>query len=204
MTDSFAIDNAQLDSLRQAYDYDSQIAKPGKSALELIAEAINNLLSSTLGSKTYADNRTAIWVTVAIVLLVIIAAIVLILKPKIFVGKGKEEKLKHKVTEDNIYGVDFDAEISKATTEKDFPEAVRLTYLKTLRLLADNHLIRWQLSKTPTQYAAEYHTEEFRRMTELFLRVRYGDYPADEDTFSQAQKQAASIAHDINERRQQG
>lgn len=204
MTDSFAIDNAQLDSLRQAYDYDSQIAKPGKSALELIAEAINNLLSSTLGSKTYADNRTAIWVTVAIVLLVIIAAIVLILKPKIFVGKGKEEKLKHKVTEDNIYGVDFDAEISKATTEKDFPEAVRLTYLKTLRLLADNHLIRWQLSKTPTQYAAEYHTEEFRRMTELFLRVRYGDYPADEDTFSQAQKQAASIAHGINERRQQG
>lgn len=204
MTDSFAIDNARLDSLRQAYDYDSQIAKPGKSALELIAEAINNLLSSTLGSKTYADNRTAIWITIAIVLFIILTVVFLILKPKIFVGKGKDTPIKHKVTEDNIYGVDFDEEIKKAAAEKDYPETVRLTYLKTLRLLADNNLIRWQLSKTPSQYATEYPIDEFRRMTTLFLRVRYGDYPADEDTFSQAQKQADIIAHGINERRQQG
>lgn len=204
MTDSFAIDNAQLDSLRQAYDYDSQIAKPGKSAFELIAEAINNLLSSTFGSKTYADNRTAIWVAVAIVLLVIIAAVALILKPKLFVGKGKEEKLKHKVTEDNIYGVDFDAEIRKAAAEEDYAEAVRLTYLKALRLLADNHLIRWQLSKTPSQYAAEYNSNEFRHMTALFLRVRYGDYPADSGTLGEASLMAGNISHDVSERRQQG
>lgn len=204
MTDSFAIDNAQLDSLRQAYDYDSQIAKPGKSALELIADAINNLLSSTFGSKTYADNRTAIWVTIAFVLFIIIAAVIVILKPKLFVGKGKEDKLKHKVTEDNIYGVDFDAEIKKAAAEEDFTDAVRLTYLKTLRLLADNHLIRWQISKTPSQFAAEYRSEVFRSMTALFLRVRYGDYPADSGTFSDASRMGADIAHEISERRQQG
>ena len=44
--------------------------------------------------------------------------------------------------------------------------------------MSDNNLINWQIYKTPTQYAREYTDAVFRDLTNVFLRVRYGNFDA--------------------------
>ena len=87
--------------------------------------------------------------------------------------------------EDNIYGVNFDVEYTKAMAQKDYYKAIRMVYLRTLRWLADHHKINWQLYKTPTQYTREFLSTDFQRMTNAFMRVRYGNYEASEELVSE-------------------
>ena len=55
---------------------------------------------------------------------------------------------------------------------------MRYVYLQTLRHLSDHALIDWMPQKTPTQYIREYPKDDFHRLTNLFLRVRYGNFEA--------------------------
>ena len=45
--------------------------------------------------------------------------------------------------------------------------------------MSDASLVTWERYKTPTQYAMEWHDEDFSVMTNHFLRIRYGHYKAD-------------------------
>jgi len=65
--------------------------------------------------------------------------------------------------------------------QKDYYRAVRIVYLRTLRRLSDSQRISWQLYKTPTEYTREFLSADFQRMTSVFMRVRYGNYPASEE-----------------------
>ena len=62
---------------------------------------------------------------------------------------GRQAPLEYEVTEDTIYGVDFEREIARAMERKDYREAMRFTYLQTLKMLSDHQLIDWQPFKTP-------------------------------------------------------
>ena len=68
--------------------------------------------------------------------------------------------------------------IRQAIAIGDYRQAVRYVYLQTLRHLSDHSLIDWMPQKTPNQYTVEYNKEDFRRLTTLFLRVRYGNFEA--------------------------
>lgn len=48
-------------------------------------------------------------------------------------------------------------------------------------MLSDHQLIDWQPFKTPTQYAHEWKNRDFRQITNLFIRVRYGGFEATEE-----------------------
>ena len=97
------------------------------------------------------------------------------------------------VTEDTIYGVDFPSEIEKALENENFREALRLMYLQTLKSLSDYHQIEWQPFKTPTQYTFEFRQADFKRMTSLFVRVRYGGFGADKDMIRDMHNLQASV-----------
>ena len=60
---------------------------------------------------------------------------------------------------------------------------MRLLYLQTLKRLDEEGRIDWQLYKTPTQYIYEVKSPAFRQLTHHFLRVRYGNFEADETLF---------------------
>ena len=107
--------------------------------------------------------------------------------------------MEYTVSEDTIYGIDFNTEITRAAGNGNYREAIRLTYLKTLRLLSDREIIDWQPFKTPSQYTREFQNEKLRIMTNHFLRVRYGDFDADKDLFATVCSLADGIAGTINE-----
>ena len=86
---------------------------------------------------------------------------------------------------ETIYGIDFDAEIAKALAASNYRQAVRYLYLKTLRRLSDAGHINWQPSKTPSQYVYEVQRDEFRQLTQHFLRVRYGNFEATRELYDE-------------------
>ena len=96
--------------------------------------------------------------------------------PNLFRRKSVSSQLKYEVTEDTIYGIDFKQEIEKALASQNYREAARLIYLQKLRELSDANRIEWRLYKTPTQYTREETSDNFRKLTNHFLRIRYGNF----------------------------
>jgi len=87
--------------------------------------------------------------------------------------------------EDTIYGVDFDKTLAAVEKEKDYYQCIRLKYLVLLRLLNDEKLIHWHLSKTPTQYTFEWTEKGFNDITNIFMMIRYGNYTATEELYKE-------------------
>lgn len=83
--------------------------------------------------------------------------------------------------EDNIYEIDYDDEMASALREGNWPAVVRLVYLSTLRRLDECGAVVWRIYKTPSQFAAEVDDTAFTQMTNHFLRVRYGGFPASKE-----------------------
>ncbi|MDR0835224.1 MAG: DUF4129 domain-containing protein [Tannerella sp.] len=166
------------------YDYNSQLSTPDYSIRDMINEWINGLFREIFGGQ-FADKYTAPILICALVF--VIAAIIYFLylkRPELFMRKKKVQPLDYNIEEENIHAIDFNREIAKATEAGDYRLAIRLVYLKTLRLLSDNELIDWQIYKTPSEYLYEIKgnglKKPFKELTNKFLQVRYGNYDVSE------------------------
>lgn len=95
--------------------------------------------------------------------------------------------------EDTIYGIDFEQQLREAETRGDYYQCVRLGYLRLLRQLHDTQRIYWNESKTTRQYVEEMDNRDFATLTHLFVRVRYGNYPADDQMYDEVKALAASV-----------
>lgn len=89
---------------------------------------------------------------------------------------------------DNIHVVDFDADIAGAESDDRYRDAVRLLYLKTLKILSDSGRIEWKPDKTNTDYATELAgspiATEFSSLTYIYECVWYGELPVNGDAYT--------------------
>ena len=94
MTSPLTMDSLQIENLRQEYDYDSQIVKPGSSYFDLLREALRNFIDSIFGSDTYAENQQLIWSLIAIAIVIAIVAVIMIKRPDLFFSrKSRGDKM---------------------------------------------------------------------------------------------------------------
>lgn len=180
-SDTLVIDTARLQAWRQDddYDYGRELVPSHDSLMDWIEKRFDEFFGNIFGSDFYQVHRTTFWICIGLAALAAVLAFLLWKHPELFTRSGRNKPLEYDVTEDTIYGVDFPSAIEKALAREDFREALRLMYLQTLKLLSDNHQIEWQTFKTPTQYTLEFRQTDFKRMTNLFVRVRYGGFAAD-------------------------
>jgi hypothetical protein len=173
------IERYQADS---RFDYNSQLNLPEDSIFDLLSRWFNRLLNAIFSGKF--EERVTTPVMIVIFFLILFAIIFFLYKkrPELFMRSKKTSKIPYSVEEENIHKIDFDSEISKSLANENYRLAIRLVYLQTLRHLSDNKLIDWQIHKTPTEYLFEIKDKEikqpFRKLTNHFLQVRYGNYPA--------------------------
>ena len=103
-------------------------------------------------------------------------------------GKSLSETVPYDESVENIYAIDFNAEIDKAVTQQNYRLAVRLLYLRSLRQLADAGLIHWDVNKTNTIYINELIDAEqrlaFKLLTRQFEYVWYGEFIIDAQIFT--------------------
>ena len=93
----------------------------------------------------------------------------------------------------SIYGVNFEADIKQALKAADYRQAVRLSYLQTLKYLEDTGKIEWQPSKTPSQYVRQVNMPAFSSLSRHFINVRYGNYEATAELYEQVKALQAEV-----------
>lgn len=128
----------------------------------------------------------------AVLMAVLVAVTMIVLLRKKFEAPALRMTLAPD-EEDTIYGVDFDAALQNAEVEQNYEQCIRLRYLQLLRLLHDKQKIYWQPGKTSTQYVNEVGLAPFAALTQTFVRVRYGKYPANEALYAELKEQAREV-----------
>ena len=199
LLDTLQCDTVLVRQLQQApdYDYHREFIEQDYSLIDRIVRWLEEIFSTTFRHAT-GDETSLYWLIGGIVVVIAAGIYLFTHDVGIFRRDGKAD-LDYEVEDEDIYGIDFDERIDQAVTQRDWREATRLTHLKTLRWLADNGRIEWALYKTPLQYTCEERSIEFREMTNDFLRVRYGNFEATEDTYQQMLSRSRSMIARISD-----
>lgn len=104
--------------------------------------------------------------------------------------------------EEDIHEIDFSKDIEETVTNKNYRYAIRLYYLKTLKLLSDKELIKWQKDKTNSDYVFEVtktkFSDDFKDITKLFNYSWYGEVLFNAGTFGIAQQNFITFFDKLN------
>ncbi len=150
---------------------------------------INQLLNTREGSATF---QTVLIVLAVAMLAFFILRLTGMTKVGLF-GRKSGNGLDYTESEEDIHHINFDDAIEKAIASGNLRLAVRLLYLQTLKKLADNGLINWQINKTNIAYVSELsntgYQPAFSNLTLQFESNWYGDIPIDTTTFSEVRDQ---------------
>lgn len=105
------------------------------------------------------------------------------------VKKAVLEDLTIEEIEEHLEETELSPYIRKAIEQNDYALAVRLYYLEVLKQLSAQKAIHWRKNKTNRQYLQEMRTAkryaEFRLLTLIFERVRYGGHQISQPEFAQ-------------------
>ncbi len=169
------------------FDYNSQLIQQDHSLWTIFMEWIGKLLSKIFGSQ-FAENYTQpILIAVFVIIILLVLFFIYRKRPELFFRERKKKKGAYLEEEETIHDVDFEEEIINSLRSNNYKLATRLTYLQTLKYLNDGSYISWQPYKTPTEYIYEMKKadckDEFRQLTNHFLRIRYGNFEATQKTY---------------------
>jgi hypothetical protein len=127
------------------------------------------------------------WAVIGIIILVAIIKFASNNGINIFSRRSMPVDLLTTGTIENIHEINFDDEIEKARAEGNYPLAVRLLYLRSLKQLNDAGLIKWRIEKTNSAYLNELtdaqQRQVFRAVTRQFEYVWYGGFAIDGESF---------------------
>lgn len=119
----------------------------------------------------------------------------------VFINK-KAFNIPHFIAADeNIHEMNFDVLIEKAINEKNYKEAIRLSYLKVLKQLTGTDLISWKIDKTNLDYANELansvHLLSFKKITNVFEYVWYGEFELNAEQFNVEIKKFVELSNKL-------
>lgn len=175
----------------QGYDYDREFAKPEPDPDETTEEL--KVSDPSKDIVNYFQRNQPLVQLIAIIFLVVFAVTLGFMLRHNFSSPARRISISDN-DEDDIYSIDFDRSLEIAEQERNYRQCIRLRYLHLLRLLQDNHFIQWLPGKTTTQYAQEFADPSFAELTQIFVRVRYGNYEAD----ARLNDEFLSLIDDVN------
>jgi len=166
-----------------------------------LSEYIKSWLESWL-SRSSNPSRTASLILEFIKWAVLITGILFILSNIFGISFSSLLLKKHDIKDNILYDVlqedinalDFEQQIAEHLKNKNYRYAIRMHYLKALKLLSDKDLINWQKFKTNAAYLNELNDkpilkQSFAKITSLFSYIWYGEFSVDESNFETYQKE---------------
>ena len=89
--------------------------------------------------------------------------------------------------DDVLQNENLDQHIREAIVNKNYRHAIRFMYLKTLKLLSDNHVITLHAKSTNQDYIRQMYKHDglsqFRHLTRIYEYVWYGEFDPTEAQF---------------------
>ncbi|HOJ08921.1 MAG: DUF4129 domain-containing protein [Ignavibacteriota bacterium] len=109
------------------------------------------------------------------------------IKGLFFGNKSIKQIIVNEVIED-IHTIDFNKMIEEAVQNKNYRYAIRLNYLRILKLLSDKQIINWSPEKTNHEYLKEIKSNtlfsSFSVITNDFENIWYGGFIIDQNNYS--------------------
>ena len=146
-----------------------------------------NILRFIFSESTYPVIRIIYYL---ILIAIIIYFILRILKVDIrglFYRKGELQNLIDSELLQNPEKTDIDEAISKSIEKGAYREAIRLLYLRVLKVLNSNNIISWSRDKTNSDYIKELKDdkmqEKFKFISFLFEYICYGEFMISKNRF---------------------
>ncbi len=182
-------DAKHIEELRNDNDY--QYSDDPQPPEDPVAKWMNWLYGKI--SKLFSGNAyESFW---QYVFMAVAAGLVLFLLYKakvleyIFPSRNVQDSQDYIVGQENIHELNFEEAIGQALERGDFRLAIRLQYLKILKLLTTRELIHWKPNLTNQSYVQElekypYHTD-FVKITRYFEFAWYGDFQIEESGFNE-------------------
>ena len=79
-----------------------------------------------------------------------------------FQSKSATNKVHFMTKDEDIHEINFEEKITKLVDQKNYKEAIRLSYLRILKQLTDKELIVWKVDKTNLDYVDEIEDNEMK------------------------------------------
>jgi len=168
-----------------AFKYD-KAKMPGIDFWSIFWYWVNKILE-----EIFSDSGPAPYIRYLVMLLVIAFVVY-----KIFGGNfsglfSRNKKIQGKngfeYFEEDIYQQDLDEKLSIAIQSKNYREAIRFYYIKLLKELDINKLIKWEAGKTNRDYQKELSKnpifENFISLSGIYEYSWYGHFEVDENRF---------------------
>lgn len=140
------------------------------------------------------DSKGVAWTTFQYLLIAfaILALIFAIYKTEIkglFLDSKKSKSIQFSESVEDINTIDYEKMIEEALENKNYRFAIRLNYLRTLKLLSDKGLINWKVDKTNHDYLSEINNSvlksQFQNLTNNFETIWYGGLQINQTNYSE-------------------
>ncbi|MBX2964694.1 MAG: DUF4129 domain-containing protein [Cyclobacteriaceae bacterium] len=184
------LDEDVLNTLKADPDMEYGRSPSAVNLWERFKRWLNNLISSLFNAAVSAN-----WFNIFIVILSAIVLIYVILRLlKVdalnMFYTGKRAAIPHGVLDEDIHAMDFDTLINDALQKNEYRLAIRLLFLKSLKLLADKQHILWQPGKTNHDYLNELTAQNlktgFNELNFYFEYAWYGNFIINEALYKKA------------------
>lgn len=205
-------DIEKLNALKENKDfqYKDNDSKYSFNIMAWLVDKISSVLEWMFGDVAVGDGK---WIAAIIEYLmwaafifIIIYGIIKMLGIKIssFLFKPSDVKadIPYSIIDENIHELNFDDLIEKSLLEKNYRYAVRLNYLKALKVLADKDLIEWKKNKTNHDYLLEVANtplkNDFASITKTFNYIWYGDKQINLNDYHLTNTQFSNFLNQVN------
>jgi hypothetical protein len=156
--------------------------------LALLEQFFDSLFRNALNT----DWGRVFSIVLGIVLLVVIIMMILKVNAfKVFYDGQGASTMPYSVLDENIHEMNFDKLIQEAIAQHDYRKAIRLLFLKSLKMLADKNYIHWEQGKTNHDYLSELSAADlkkgFHQLNFYFEYAWYGNFSVTHDMFVKIQ-----------------
>lgn len=168
------------------YQYDKEIVRPSSSILQKILQWIGDFFR-------FIDRggKPVSYIFYAIIFAILLFVIIKLLGFKyqgLFIRNKKIKEPELEVFDEDIHAINFSDIIDDAVKKGNYRTAVRYLYIKLLKVLTDNELIKWEINKTNKEYYKEMKNTKyfsvFKRLSFVYEYVWYGEFIIDKVRFS--------------------
>jgi hypothetical protein len=109
----------------------------------------------------------------------------------LFISNKNKNGLNVSEVLEDINTIDFEKMIEEAIANGNYRYAVRLNYLRSLKVLSDKEIIKWKIVKTNREFLKEIKETKLKTQFEIitsdFESIWYGGYDIDQPQYSRLQ-----------------